>query len=474
MPQEPVELLQEKEKIISRQLNSRAFKVNCREPQVSCLEGALSRGDRRLSRVLIRAWELGSRFDQWSEQFNFSLWEKAFAESHLNLDFYAHRSIGEKEILPWDHLYSGVLPSFLAKEAARAMEGQLTADCRATSSPDSSDGSSHGSEHGSSYHASHISCQGCGACQGQGIEIPPLPSAINREAVPAPAGQVQDRMRELIGKKVCQIRGKFQKNGLAIYMSHLDLMRVLFRAIRRADLPIAFSQGFHPHPQVSFGPPLPVGVEGLGEYADFVFHRLIEPEEFLARINEQLPEGIRMLQGRRLPLQVRSLSTLINRAIYRIQIPVQAWKPAQTRRDGQAGKPDQAGSSGGDFDHQEHIARFLARDEIWVRKSKKNNERNRESEKNREKEQEQEGDSKKLINIRPLIFDLTFLGNFTLQQPCALRMLLSAGNENVDPALVLESLYGELIDLSSGYPKIIREGLHAFVSGRLWDPIEIS
>ncbi len=468
MQQESMEVLHEKEKIISKQLNNRAFKVKCREPQVSCLEGALSRGDRRLSRVLIRAWELGSRFDQWSEQFNFSLWEKAFAENHLDISFYAHRSIGEKEILPWDHLSSGVSPAFLAKEAARASEGTLTADCRSTSS--------------------NGGCHGCGACQSQGIEVPPLPIPMSREENPAtqppaqeecltaclsssdPTIHVKDSERgsetgpdrdqgrdqgrdqakdqgrcqgkDLVGTKVCQIRGKFQKNDLTIYMSHLDLMRVLFRAIRRADLPIAFSQGFHPHPQVSFGHPLPVGVEGEGEYADFVFYKPIETEEFLTRINEQLPEGIRMLQGKRIPLQVRSLSALINRAIYRIQVPGQAW------------------SGGLDFDHQQHIARFLAKDEIWIQKSKKSSER--------------EGELKKQVNIRPLIFDITLLGGSSQGQQKRFRMHLAAGQEKADPAQVLESLYGELIDPSKGSSKIIREGLYAFISDRLWDPIDIS
>jgi len=451
MQQESIEVLYEKEKIISQQLNSRAFKVKCREPQVSCLEGAFSRGDRRLGKVLIRAWELGSRFDQWSEQFNFSLWEKAFAESHLDISFYAHRSIGEKEILPWDHLSSGVSPAFLVGEAAKALEGKLTADCRSTC---------------------HGGCHGCGACQSQGIEVPPLPNPMSREenSTHQPPAQEESLTvglepsgptiyvkspqrgletgpercpgKDLVGIKVCQIRGKFQKNDLAIYMSHLDLMRVLFRAIRRADLPIAFSQGFHPHPQVSFGLPLPVGVEGEGEYADFVFYKAIETEEFLARINEQLPEGIRMLLGKRIPLQVRSLSALINRAIYRIQVHGHAW------------------SGGLDFDHQQHIARFLAKDEIWIEKSKRNSER--------------EGGLKKQINIRPLIFEITFLGCSTQEQQNSFRMLLSAGQENVDPAQVLESLYGELIDPSKGSSKIIREGLYAFISDRLWDPIDIS
>ncbi|MEW5802049.1 MAG: TIGR03960 family B12-binding radical SAM protein [bacterium] len=440
MPQESIETLWEKEKIISRQLNSRAFKVKCREPQVSCLEGALARADRRLGRVLVRAFELGSRFDQWSEQFDFSLWEKAFAECDISMDFYAHRSIGEKEILPWEHLCSGLLPSFLAKEARRAMEGTLTPDCRSISS-----------------------CHGCGACKSQRIEIPPLPppspltpssplppsSMDQREQGEKPAIRphlfVEQPVKGLaaIGQKTCQIRGKFQKTGLAVYMSHLDLMRVLFRAIRRADLPIAFSQGFHPHPQVSFGLPLPVGMEGLAEYADFAFHRPIETEEFLARINEQLPEGIKMLQGKRIPPQVRSLSRMINRAVYLIHIPLRAFQGCEN------------------FDQKEHIARFLANEELWIQKSKKTSER------------EIDPVPMKRINIRPLIFDITFPATSTQGNYKDLRMLLSAGQQNVDPAQVLELLCGGLIDTATEYPKIIREGLYADISNRIWDPIDI-
>ncbi|MEW6378933.1 MAG: TIGR03960 family B12-binding radical SAM protein [bacterium] len=424
MPQEPMELLREKEKTISQQLNSRNFKVKCRDPQVSCLEAALSRADRRLSRVLVRAWELGSRFDQWTEQFNFSLWEQAFAENHLDMAFYAQRSIGEKELLPWEHLGSKAASRFLAHEADKALREELTADCR----------------------ASH--CHGCGACQSRGIAIPALPTALASRENPEGLSRSPEPMspgKDSTGKKACQIRGKFIKTGPAVYMSHLDLMRVFFRAIRRADLPITFSQGFHPHPQISFGLPLPVGVEGLGEYTDFVFHKPVEPEEFLIRINEQLPEGIRMLHARRIPLQARSLSALINRAIYQVQVPDRTWK------DGNGG-----------IDHQEHIARFLARDEIWVQKNRKN------------LENDEDPDLKKMVNIRPLIFDLTFRKDSPKEQPKSLRMFLSAGQENVDPVLVLESLYEGLINPPRGSLKITRESLCAFLSDRLWDLIDIS
>jgi len=457
MPQEPIELLREKEKIITQQLNSRTFKVKCRNPQVSCLEGALSRGDRRLSRVLIRAFELGSRFDQWTEQFNFSLWEQAFAENNLDLAFYAQRPRGETELLPWEHLGSEVFWRFLAQEAEKARCGEPTVDCRSGR------------------------CHGCGACRQGGGEVstlPPLPDRVAALASQknlasqaqsisiATSGKEQKEQtlsrpspgRETRGQKICQIRGKFSKIGSAVYISHLDLMRVFFRALRRADLPISFSQGFHPHPQVSFGLPLSVGVEGLGEYADFTFYKSVEPQEFLTRLNEQLPEGIKMLCARRIPLSARSLAVLINRAIWRVHVPASALKEA----------------TGGKRDIRQRIASLLSKDEIWVQKGRKNFDR------------EENQLPTKLVNIRPLIFELASLESQSelaaIESPSSekdglegysFRMILSAGQENADPTQVVEALFEGEIPLSRGVVKIVREGVFAFSSNQLWDPIDL-
>jgi radical SAM family uncharacterized protein len=99
-------------------------------PQMSLLEAVFSRGDRRLGKVLHRAWTLGCSFDAWSECFDFPRWLQSFEESGLDPHFYAHRERGRDELLPWAHIDAGVRPAFLWREYQRTFKGQQTPDCR--------------------------------------------------------------------------------------------------------------------------------------------------------------------------------------------------------------------------------------------------------------------------------------------------------------------------------------------------------
>ncbi|MDP2953418.1 MAG: TIGR03960 family B12-binding radical SAM protein, partial [Chloroflexota bacterium] len=100
------------------------------DPKVSLLEAALSRGDRRLGAVLLRAWQLGCRFDAWSESFDFEKWRAAFADCGLEPGFYAHRPRPRDEVFPWSHIEVGVRKVFLWREFQRASAGRDTPDCR--------------------------------------------------------------------------------------------------------------------------------------------------------------------------------------------------------------------------------------------------------------------------------------------------------------------------------------------------------
>jgi radical SAM-linked protein len=90
------------------------------------------------------------------------------------------------------------------------------------------------------------------------------------------------------------IRIRFSRGEEVKFISHLDLMKVFERAIRRSGLPMAYSQGYNPHPQMVFGMPLSVGMTGSGEYADFELVSEVEPEIFVQELNEALPGAIRV------------------------------------------------------------------------------------------------------------------------------------------------------------------------------------
>ena len=97
---------------------------------VSFVEAAFARGDRRIGEVLLRAWQLGCRFDGWTEYFHMDLWIRAFAEAGLDPAFYANRRRMRDELLPWAFIDAGVTQSYLWRERERAMQAIVTPDCR--------------------------------------------------------------------------------------------------------------------------------------------------------------------------------------------------------------------------------------------------------------------------------------------------------------------------------------------------------
>ncbi len=107
------------------------------------------------------------------------------------------------------------------------------------------------------------------------------------------------------------IRVKYKKEDEMIFISHLDLQRLLHRALRRAKINLSYSEGFNPDPKLSYGNALALGVESQGEYVDIEIEDDIEVDEFLERINNQLPEGIKFIKGQEIDPKTPSLSSVI-------------------------------------------------------------------------------------------------------------------------------------------------------------------
>ena len=129
---------------------------------MTLLEGILARGDRKVAKAVLRAYELGCMFDAWSERCRYDLWLQAFAETGIDPDFYTLRERGEDEVFPWDHIDIGVTKKFLRREWDRAMAAEVTPNCREA-------------------------CSGCGAASyGCGIcRLPRVKTTAGGEASPA-------------------------------------------------------------------------------------------------------------------------------------------------------------------------------------------------------------------------------------------------------------------------------------------------
>jgi len=141
--------------------------VDWHNPEMGRIEGVLARGDRRLAGVVLEAWRRGARFDGWTEFFNPELWDASFQAAGVDPAFYVSRERALGEVLPWEHLSSGVERRFLAREREKALKAEPTPDCRW--SP----------------------CSGCGVCENTGVSARlagERPAGTGREA-PGGAGR---------------------------------------------------------------------------------------------------------------------------------------------------------------------------------------------------------------------------------------------------------------------------------------------
>jgi radical SAM family uncharacterized protein len=127
---ESLQGIKEKQHILKRGLRIPGIRVNWSDAQESLLEAWLSRGDRRLTKVIYSAWKNGAKFDAWQDHFNFSAWQDAFQHANLTPEFFSHRERKEDEIFPWDHIDMGVSKDFLFREWMKSKTGRVTSDCR--------------------------------------------------------------------------------------------------------------------------------------------------------------------------------------------------------------------------------------------------------------------------------------------------------------------------------------------------------
>jgi radical SAM family uncharacterized protein/radical SAM-linked protein len=291
--QTPIEEIRAKQAYLEKGLRRRGITLKPHNPEMSLLEAAFARGDGSLGKVIEKAVQSGCRFDGWTECFDFGKWTEAFHSCGLELASFAQRQYGLDDPLPWDFIETGVTADFLKGEYLRALSAEITDNCR-------------------------VQCEGCGiGCEDGGSESLGKPQAVNaQESPPAPGAKVA---RE--GDLVTRIRFKYTKTDRLRFLSHLDLMTLFQRAAARARVPLAFSQGFNPHPKMSFGPALSVGMESETEYLDMETDPLIDLLTITKSLNQTLPPGIRILEARIIPRKAPSLSGSISRYTYRVEAP---------------------------------------------------------------------------------------------------------------------------------------------------------
>ena len=124
---------------------------------------------------------------------------------------------------------------------------------------------------------------------------------------------------------MCKIRLYFKKYGELRFIGHLDLLKMIQRAVTRADIPVAFSQGFNPHQLVSFALPLPVGYQGLSEIVEIDLEQDMSSEACIKSLNGVLPEGVMMTKAEMLKEGDKTAASLVAGAVYDIEFPESQW-----------------------------------------------------------------------------------------------------------------------------------------------------
>ncbi len=316
--------IQEAQAFFKEHLRARSVDLRWHDARMSVVEGAIARGDRRLGGVILAAYRKGCRMDSWTGEFRWDRWVEAFGEAGLTPgDFLGERSPGEP--LPWDVVDLGVDPRFLEAEWQRALRAEPTGDCR------------------------EGPCQGCGLCDFEAVQ----PRVAGAMPYPPPREPEEPPTEDL--SQVPRLRFRFSKRGPASFLAHLETVACLHRAFRAAGVPIVYSRGFHPQPRMVLGPALPLGTESLAELGDLKVWEVPPLAETQRRVNEHLPEGVRV------------------EAIWVLAEGSRGLTGGDTREEYRARPSREADEAvGGEAGWRERIDRFWASPEVTVVKRRRN------------------------------------------------------------------------------------------------------
>ena len=129
-PQDTQDVVRDKQQYLVKALKNRDIRYNYHDSKTSLMEAVISRGDRRIGKVIYDAFKAGAKFDGWSEYFNLDIWVEAMEKNNLDISWYAHRERSYDEVFAWDHIDVGVSKKFLIRENNKAKEDAITVDCR--------------------------------------------------------------------------------------------------------------------------------------------------------------------------------------------------------------------------------------------------------------------------------------------------------------------------------------------------------
>ena len=380
-PQVTFDETEARQSLLRRELSRHHVSFKWHDARLTYLEGVFARGDRRLAPVLLAAYHLGCRFDGWSDQCRWDLWGRAFTESDLDPEWY-HRRRTLDEVLPWDHLDSGVSKSYLQRELAAAFARTLTPDCsierctycgacnftsvrnvtfhpRGAKGSESRgaeiaewaqaampadidwptrnwkrlvDGSRHAAADTSPFATPEPSHPHDTARVAK--ECPDPSEPHGRPSTPSMPSRGQGNPKEWLGSErhglgsmagsqppaAIRIRLVYQKLDRARFLGNRELTTAFVRASRRAGLPLAFTSGHHPSPRMSFGPALSLGFASYGEYMDLDLTTVWSSDAVRDALNRELPDGLTVVEAESHGLDAPTIDRALGGFMYSVSI----------------------------------------------------------------------------------------------------------------------------------------------------------
>lgn len=330
-----LEEIQYKHNLLKKYIRGRRINLSTHNAHSTFLEGVFCRGDRRLGKALLAAHKRGCRFDAWTDQLNFPAWMDAFDECGIDAQAYLQERPLDV-ILPWDHISPLVEKRFLREEWHKALNESLTPDCRAGK-------------------CNLCSVALAGICSKQSREAGKSDDEriVSRNDIVSRNGiEIPERKQE--PPAIQKIRIRLAKENA--FLSHREMNHAFTRALRRARLPVAFTQGFSPRPKVSYSAATAVGIISTAEFADIEFHTAVMSQELMTALNNALPGGLKVLEAWEIPLKTQHLTNQIVQSLYRVAVPNSLMGDAQGC--------------------QERIQELMSQTEIWFeRKHHKKQER---------------------------------------------------------------------------------------------------
>ncbi len=257
---------------LKRRFHHSRVRIKYQDPKMSLIEGILARGDRQISRLVYEVYNRGERFSSWDEVFNYGLWIESIKD--LGIDKSLYININSKlDTLPWDFIDTGVSKDYLRKEYEKAGKGAVTDSCI------------------------YGECSYCGVCK-RG-----LPGVQGKDTAVYPD---TSRLLRVVDKKcppikpdqtVYKIVFQFKKRGSYKYISHLDLLKMLIKVGRTAQVPFKYSKGFNPRPRFIIPFPLALGIESDYELGEVILDSFLGKEDFIQMYNKRLPEELKIIKS---------------------------------------------------------------------------------------------------------------------------------------------------------------------------------